>query len=74
MLSRSLMLLFQTVHHNAYHNDPYAQEFGIRIDKRLATVEARVLPAPWVCNLLFYFLFLFDTILVVCDVHAFCRD
>jgi hypothetical protein len=36
------------VHHNAYHQDPYAQEFGIRIDERLASVEARVLPPPWV--------------------------
>ncbi|CAO2841686.1 unnamed protein product [Amaranthus hypochondriacus] len=38
--------IVQTVLHNAYHNDLYAQEFGIRIDERLATVEARVLPAP----------------------------
>jgi hypothetical protein len=34
------------VHHNAYYEDPYAQEFGIRIDERLAAVEARVLPPP----------------------------
>lgn len=39
--------ILQTVHHNAYHADPYAQEFGIKIDNRLASVEARVLPAPW---------------------------
>ncbi|KMT03709.1 hypothetical protein BVRB_8g188600 [Beta vulgaris subsp. vulgaris] len=39
--------IVQTVHHNAYHADPYAQEFGIKIDERLASVEARVLPAPW---------------------------
>uniref|UniRef100_A0A0D9VJC7 Piwi domain-containing protein n=2 Tax=Leersia perrieri TaxID=77586 RepID=A0A0D9VJC7_9ORYZ len=39
--------ILQTVHHNAYHQDPYAQEFGIRIDERLASVEARVLPPPW---------------------------
>lgn len=45
-----MLLLLQTVHHNAYHADPYAQEFGIKIDERLASVEARVLPAPWVCN------------------------
>jgi len=38
----------QTVHHNAYHNDPYAKEFGIKISDRLAQVEARILPAPWV--------------------------
>jgi len=36
----------QTVHHNAYHQDPYAQEFGINISNELAQVEARVLPAP----------------------------
>jgi len=34
------------VHHNAYFEDPYAQEFGIKIDERLASVEARVLPPP----------------------------
>ncbi|XP_072959232.1 protein argonaute 1A-like isoform X2 [Typha angustifolia] len=39
--------ILQTVHHNAYHEDPYAQEFGIRIDEKLASVEARILPAPW---------------------------
>jgi len=38
--------ILQTVHHNAYFEDPYAQEFGIRIDERLASVEARVLPPP----------------------------
>jgi hypothetical protein len=47
----TLYLLFsayfnQTVHQNAYFDDPYAQEFGIKIDERLATVEARVLPPP----------------------------
>ena len=36
----------QTVSHNAYHQDPYAQEFGIRISDQLAQVEARILPAP----------------------------
>ncbi|CAL9759948.1 unnamed protein product [Musa acuminata subsp. burmannicoides] len=39
--------IIQTVHHNAYHEDPYAREFGIRISEKLASVEARVLPAPW---------------------------
>ncbi|GAB2292537.1 argonaute 1 [Dionaea muscipula] len=39
--------IVQTVHHNSYHADPYAQEFGIKIDEKLASVEARVLPAPW---------------------------
>lgn len=44
-------LTFQTVRHNAYHEDPYAKEFGIRISERLASVEARILPAPWVLYL-----------------------
>ncbi|KAH6815855.1 Stabilizer of iron transporter SufD / Polynucleotidyl transferase [Perilla frutescens var. frutescens] len=39
--------ILQTVHHNAYANDPYAQEFGIKISEKLAQVEARVLPPPW---------------------------
>ncbi|KAL3716352.1 hypothetical protein ACJRO7_008022 [Eucalyptus globulus] len=39
--------IMQTVHHNAYHEDPYAKEFGIKISERLAQVEARILPAPW---------------------------
>ncbi|XP_024534515.1 protein argonaute PNH1 [Selaginella moellendorffii] len=38
--------ILQTVRHNAYHDDPYAQEFGIRISDKLASVEARILPAP----------------------------
>ncbi|KAI5433160.1 protein argonaute 1 [Lathyrus oleraceus] len=37
----------QTVRHNAYHEDPYAKEFGIKISDKLAQVEARILPAPW---------------------------
>ncbi|XP_058079750.1 uncharacterized protein LOC131227950 isoform X2 [Magnolia sinica] len=37
----------ETVHHNAYHEDPYAKEFGIKISEKLASVEARILPAPW---------------------------
>lgn len=41
-------LAMQTVQHNAYDQDPYAKEFGIRISEKLASVEARVLPAPWV--------------------------
>ncbi|XP_065881060.1 protein argonaute 1 [Euphorbia lathyris] len=39
--------IMQTVQHNAYHNDPYAKEFGIKISEKLASVEARILPAPW---------------------------
>ncbi|XP_077246982.1 protein argonaute 1A-like [Tasmannia lanceolata] len=39
--------ILQTVHHNAYDKDPYAREFGIKINEKLASVEARILPAPW---------------------------
>ncbi|KAL8485113.1 hypothetical protein ACS0TY_027417 [Phlomoides rotata] len=39
--------ILQTVQHNDYEQDPYAKEFGIRISEKMATVEARVLPAPW---------------------------
>ncbi|KAK4479261.1 hypothetical protein RD792_014772 [Penstemon davidsonii] len=39
--------ILQTVRHNAYGEDPYAQEFGIKISEKLAQVEARVLPPPW---------------------------
>ncbi|XP_022997812.1 protein argonaute 1-like [Cucurbita maxima] len=39
--------IMQTVRHNAYHNDPYAKEFGIKISEKLASVEARILPPPW---------------------------
>ncbi|CAK9171190.1 unnamed protein product [Ilex paraguariensis] len=39
--------IVQTVQHNAYDQDPYAKEFGIKISEKLASVEARVLPAPW---------------------------
>ena len=40
--------LKQTVQHNAYDQDPYAKEFGMKISEKLASVEARILPAPWV--------------------------
>jgi len=36
----------QMVKQNAYDKDDYAQEFGIKISDRLASVEARILPAP----------------------------
>ncbi|KVI11295.1 hypothetical protein Ccrd_010296 [Cynara cardunculus var. scolymus] len=36
-----------TVQQNSYNQDPYAKEFGIRISEKLASIEARVLPAPW---------------------------
>lgn len=36
----------QMVKHNAYDKDDYAQEFGIKISDHLASVEARILPAP----------------------------
>ncbi|KAF6166948.1 hypothetical protein GIB67_030641 [Kingdonia uniflora] len=39
--------ILQTVQQNAYEQDPYAKEFGINISDKLASVEARVLPAPW---------------------------
>ncbi|KAK6921362.1 Protein argonaute, Mid domain [Dillenia turbinata] len=39
--------IMRTVQHNAYRDDPYAKEFGIRISEKLAQVEARILPAPW---------------------------
>ncbi|CAI9766500.1 unnamed protein product [Fraxinus pennsylvanica] len=39
--------ILQTVHHNAYAEDPFAKEFGIKISEKLAQVEARILPAPW---------------------------
>ncbi|KAA8541496.1 hypothetical protein F0562_025459 [Nyssa sinensis] len=39
--------ILQTVHQNAYADDPYAKEFGIKISEKLASVEARILPAPW---------------------------
>ncbi|KAH7857803.1 hypothetical protein Vadar_016675 [Vaccinium darrowii] len=38
--------ILQTVRHNAYAEDPYAKEFGIKISEKLASVEARILPAP----------------------------
>ncbi|KAI3913803.1 hypothetical protein MKW92_018083 [Papaver armeniacum] len=36
-----------TFRHNAYYKDPFAKEFGIKISDKLAQVEARILPAPW---------------------------
>ncbi|KAG0487287.1 hypothetical protein HPP92_009382 [Vanilla planifolia] len=39
--------IMQTVRLNAYAQDPYAKEFGIKISEKLASVEARILPAPW---------------------------
>ncbi|KAL2661786.1 hypothetical protein AAZV13_02G002500 [Glycine max] len=39
--------ILQTIQHNAYGQDPYAKEFGIKISEKLASVEARILPAPW---------------------------
>lgn len=38
--------IIQIVKHNAYEKDDYAKEFGIKISDRLASVEARILPAP----------------------------
>lgn len=39
-------MFLQTVRRNAYHEDPYAEEFGIKICDKFASVEARVLRAP----------------------------
>ncbi|KAK2367885.1 protein argonaute [Trifolium repens] len=39
--------ILQTIEQNNYENNPYAKEFGISIDNKLASVEARVLPPPW---------------------------
>ncbi|KVI07875.1 Argonaute/Dicer protein, PAZ [Cynara cardunculus var. scolymus] len=41
------MDILKTVSHNAYGQDPYAKEFGIKISQKLASVEARILPPPW---------------------------
>ncbi|KAL7189604.1 hypothetical protein ACSBR1_039284 [Camellia fascicularis] len=41
------MDILKTMHQNGYNQDPYAKEFGISIDDKLTSVEARVLPAPW---------------------------
>ncbi|PKU67875.1 protein argonaute 1A-like [Dendrobium catenatum] len=38
--------IIRTVNRNEYHLDPYAKEFGIKIRRELASVEARLLPAP----------------------------
>ncbi|XWS08907.1 hypothetical protein CRYUN_Cryun40dG0040800 [Craigia yunnanensis] len=40
-------LPMETVQHNAYDQDPFAKEFGIKISEKLASVEVRILPAPW---------------------------
>ncbi|KAL4352795.1 hypothetical protein GQ457_06G017730 [Hibiscus cannabinus] len=40
--------ILQTVQQNDYDHDPYAKEFGINISSKLASIEARALPAPWV--------------------------
>nr|XP_043619532.1 protein argonaute PNH1-like isoform X2 [Erigeron canadensis] len=39
--------ILQTMHQNCYTEDPYAKEFGITIDDKLTSIDARVLPAPW---------------------------
>ncbi|URE19527.1 hypothetical protein MUK42_11702, partial [Musa troglodytarum] len=39
--------ILQTVIQNEYEQDPYAHEFGINISSKLTSVEARILPAPW---------------------------
>lgn len=44
----------QTVRHNSYNEDPYADEFGIKITEKFASVDARILPPPWVCIIYLY--------------------
>ncbi|CAF2218688.1 hypothetical protein YC2023_093892 [Brassica napus] len=39
--------ILRTVELNDYSHDPYAKEFGIKISASLASVEARILPPPW---------------------------
>ncbi|KAI7727781.1 hypothetical protein M8C21_013165 [Ambrosia artemisiifolia] len=39
--------ILQTMHQNGYKDDPYAKEFGITIDETPTSIDARVLPAPW---------------------------
>ncbi|KAJ1431555.1 Ribonuclease H-like superfamily [Sesbania bispinosa] len=39
--------ILRTIQHNAFDQDPYAKEFGIKVSEKLASVEARILPAPW---------------------------
>ena len=41
------MDILQTVYHNAYHDDPYAKEFGFKIRDRLSSIEAQIFPLPW---------------------------
>ncbi|KAF6159246.1 hypothetical protein GIB67_032017 [Kingdonia uniflora] len=38
--------IIKAVHHNDYDEDPYAKEFGLKINNKLATMEARILPTP----------------------------
>lgn len=49
-------MLLQTVTHNAYSQDPYVKEFRIKFSQKLASVEARMLPPPWVNRYHFYLL------------------
>ncbi|KAL1289465.1 hypothetical protein HN51_057570 [Arachis hypogaea] len=39
--------ILQTIQENDYEYNPYAKEFGISVDSKLTSVDARVLPAPW---------------------------
>lgn len=45
---KSSSVSLQTALQNGYDQDPYAKEFGIKVDNKLVAIEARVLPAPWV--------------------------
>lgn len=62
----------QTIQHQAYDHDPYAKEFGIKVSEKLASVEARILPAPWVifnfyvqCGLLLSTVFIAHCLLIL---------
>lgn len=48
--AKSSLLHNQTIHQNAYEQDHLAKEFGLRIADKPASVDARVLPAPWVIS------------------------
>ncbi|KAF6149140.1 hypothetical protein GIB67_025996 [Kingdonia uniflora] len=42
--------IVKAVHHNDYDEDPYAKEFGLKINNKLAAIEARILPTPVIYN------------------------
>ncbi|KAF5186588.1 argonaute [Thalictrum thalictroides] len=44
-LAKSYYLIY--IRENVYDEDPYVEEFGIKMSEKLASVVARILPAPW---------------------------